>query len=177
MMRRIIYIFGLLAAAVSCARIETYGAKDERIGFDTYALRNTKAGSTYVGGSTTSTSHIPVGGQFGVFAYFHPGTDTGTPATSTVGSWDNTTLRNNLSNMLLNEPVTRVEPSTGTYAYTYGNTRYWPKSQYDRISFFAYYPYAVNAFVDNPENPELDQTGITLRSSNDAFIPYSQDPY
>lgn len=173
-MRKIIYIFGLLAAMVSCVRIETYGGKDERIGFDTYALRNTKAGSTYVGGSTTSTSNIPINGQFGVFAYFHPGNDTGTPATSTVGTWDNTNVRNNLSNMLLNECVTRVSPSTGTYAYTYENTRYWPKSQYDRISFFAYYPYAANAFVENATN---DDTGITLRAPGDAFVPYSQDPY
>ena len=175
MTRRIICIFGLLAAFVSCVRIETYGGEDERIGLATYALRNTKAGSTYIGGNGNATTNIPVGGKFGVFAYFHPGNDTGNEATSTVGAWDNTTVRNNLSNMLLNECVTRVlGPSEGTYAYTYTNTRYWPKSRYDRISFFAYYPYAANAFVENATN---DDTGITLRAPGDAFVPYSQDPY
>ena len=168
-MKKILIIFGLAFAAVSCARIVTNETKEQRIGFDTYALR-TKAGSSFVGGSTTTTSNIAEGASFGVFAYFHPKNTT----TGAAGKWDNTNVANNLSNMLLNEQVTRVQPSAGTYAYTYSNTRYWPRSEYDRISFFAYYPYAANAFVENSQD---DDTGITLRAPGDAFVPYSSNPY
>jgi hypothetical protein len=168
MMKKILYIFGLLAVLASCARIETPGEENVRIGFDTYALR-TKAGDSYVAGSKTVESNIPVNSQFGVFAYFHEGTP---PA---IGTWNNANVNSNYSNMLLNEPVKRVEPSTGTYSYTYSNSRYWPNNTTDRISFFAYYPYAANAFVVD-ENAQSDGTGITLQDPEDDHYAFYHNP-
>lgn len=169
-MKKILVIFGLFAAIVSCSKTNVDEGEPERIGFDTYALR-TKAGDSYIGGNGGSTTNIPVNSKFGVFAYFHPGD----ASTSTVGTWNNADVNSNYSNMLLNEPVTRVEPSTGTYAYTYSNSRYWPKNSTDRISFFAYYPYATNAFVVD-ENAASDGTGITLQDPEDDHYGYSHNP-
>ncbi|MBP5566191.1 MAG: fimbrillin family protein [Bacteroidales bacterium] len=169
-MKKILVIFGLFAAIVSCSKTNVNEGEPERIGFDTYALR-TKAGDSYIGGNGGSTTNIPVNSKFGVFAYFHPGD----ASTSTVGTWNNADVNSNYSNMLLNEPVTRVEPSTGTYAYTYSNSRYWPKNSTDRISFFAYYPYAENAFVVD-ENATSDGTGITLQDPEDDHYGYSHNP-
>lgn len=169
-MKKILFIFGLLAA-VSCARVETFGEEELRIGFDTYALRTTKAGDSYIGGNGNNTTNIPVNAKFGVFAYFHPGD----AATSTTGAWNNANVNLNYSNILLNEPVTRVEPSAGTYDYTYTNSRYWPKNNLDRISFFAYYPYAANAFVVGG-NAQGDGTGITLQDPDDDHYAYSHNP-
>ncbi len=168
MMKKILYIFGLLAVLSSCAGIETPGEENVRIGFDTYALR-TKAGDSYVAGSKTVESNIPVNSQFGVFAYFHEGNP---PA---IGTWNNANVNSNYSNMLLNEPVKRVEPSTGTYSYTYTNSRYWPNNTTDRISFFAYYPYAKNAFIVD-ENAESDGTGITLQDPEDDHYAFYHNP-
>lgn len=170
-MKKILFIFGLLAA-VSCTKVESFGEEDLRIGFDTYALRTaTKAGDSFIGGNGNATTNIPVNGKFGVFAYFHPGD----AATSTIGTWNNANVNSNYSNLLLNEPVTRVEPSTGTYDYTYTNSRYWPKNEWDRISFFAYYPYSANAFVAD-ENAQSDGTGITLQDPDDDHNVYSKNP-
>lgn len=169
MMKKVLYIFGLLAAFASCTRIENLGA-DERIGFDTYAARTTKAGDSYIGGNGNSTTNIPADSKFGVFAYFHEG-DAGT---STTGTWNNANVNSNYSNMLLNEPVTRVQQGN-TYDYTYSNSRYWPKNVWDRISFFAYYPYAAKAFIVD-ENAQNDGTGITLQDPEDDHYGYSHNP-
>lgn len=171
-MKKILIISGLLAALVSCARIETLGEEDLRIGFDTYALRTTKAGDSYIGGNGNNTTNIPVNSQFGVFAYFHPGDADAEPPVT--GKWNNANVNSNFSNMLLNEPVKRVEDGN-TYDYTYSNSRYWPKNNLDRISFFAYYPYAKNAFVVD-ENAESDGTGITLLNPADNFQAYRANP-
>ena len=169
-MKKILVILGFASALLaSCSKNEIIDPK-ERFGFDTYAMR-TKAGSTYVGGSKTATTNIPVGGKFGVFAYFHPGD----VSTSTTGVWNSADVNLNYSDMLLNEAVTRVEPSTGTYAYTYASTRYWPKNETDRISFFAYYPYAANAFIVE-EGAAGDGTGITLQDPEDDHYGYSHNP-
>ncbi len=172
-MKKIPYIIAIAVALVSCSKNVILEGPAERIGFDTYAMRTagTKAGDSYVGGNGNAATNIPVGGKFGVFAYFHPG-----DANSNVtGKWDNSNVNSNYSNMLLNEPVTRVEPSTGTYAYTYESTRYWPRNATDRISFFAYYPYAANAFIVD-ENAASDGTGITLQDPDDNYYGYSHNP-
>ena len=173
-MKKILIIFGLALAAVSCLRIETTGGGDKRIGFDTYALRtNTKAGSSYIGGNGNSTTNIPVNSKFGVFAYFHPGN----AGTSTAGAWNNANVNSNYSNLMLNQWVQRQEPSENTYGYYYpaADSRYWPKNVYDRISFFAYYPFAANAFIVD-ENAEGDGTGITLQDPVDDTYGYSHNP-
>ena len=173
-MKKVLYIIGLLAVLASCARIETPGAEDLHIGFDTYAVRTaTKAGDSYVAGSKTEDSNIPVNSKFGVFAYFHEGDATAVPPVT--GKWNNANVNSNYSNMLLNEPVTRVEPSAGTYSYTYSNSRYWPDNTTDRISFFAYYPYAANAFVTD-ENAASDGTGITLQDPEDDHYAFYHNP-
>ena len=170
-MKKLLIILSLAAATLSsCVKSTVFEEPAERIGFDTYALR-TKAGDSYVGGSKTQTSNIPVGSSFGVFAYFHPGDH----SNSITGVWNNTNVSLNYSNMLLNEPVTRVEPSAGTYSYTYESTRYWPRNETDRISFFAYYPYAANAFIVD-EGAASDGTGITLQDPEDDHYGYSHNP-
>lgn len=170
-MKKILLILALILAAVSCSKNEIFEPENDRVGFDTYALR-TKAGDSYVGGNKTATSNIPVNSKFGVFAYFHPGnSDTDTP-----GEWKST-VNQNRSNLMLNQWVQRVEPSTGTYAYYYPaeDSRYWPKNENDRISFFAYYPYAANAFVVD-ENAQSDGTGITLQDPEDDHYGYAHNP-
>lgn len=169
-MKKILLIVALISAFAACSKNEIFEEASNRVGFDTYALR-TKAGDTYVGGNQTSTSNIPAGGKFGVFAYFHPAVG------NTAGSWDNSNVNNNRSNLMLNQSVERVEPSSGTYAYYYPATesRYWPKNNNDRISFFAYYPYASNAFIVD-ENATSDGTGITLQDPDDDHYGYAHNP-
>lgn len=170
-MKRILLIIGFCAALASCSKNEILELASERVGFDTYALR-TRAGNSYVGGSRTATSNIPDSAKFGVFAYFHPGNS----STNTAGSWD-PVVNNNRSNLMLNQWVQRVSPSSGTYAYYYpaSDSRYWPKNTTDRISFFAYYPYAANAFVV-AEGAESDGTGITLQDPEDDHYGYAHNP-
>ena len=168
-MKKLLIILGLAATLAACSKNEI-DSPAERIGFDTYALR-TRAGDSYIGGNGNATTNIPVGSSFGVFAYFHPGD----ASTSTTGTWNSTNVNLNYSNMLLNEAVTRVEPSTGTYDYTYVHSRYWPRNATDRISFFAYYPYAANAFVVD-EGAAGDGTGITLQDPEDDHYGYSHNP-
>jgi hypothetical protein len=171
MKTKILLLFGLAAATVSCVRIETMNG-DGRIGFDTYALR-TKAGSSYIGGNGNSQTNIPNDSKFGVFAYFHPGD----ASTETLGQWNNSNVNSNYSNLMLNQWVQRQEPTQNTYGYYYptANSRYWPNNIYDRISFFAYYPYAANAFIAD-ENAESDGTGITLLDPVNDYQGYSENP-
>lgn len=169
-MKKILLIVALISAFAACSKNEIFEQESYRVGFDTYALR-TKAGDSYVGGSKTATSNIPVDAKFGVFAYFHPANG------NTPGSWDNATVNNNRSNLMLNQWVQRVEPSTGTYGYYYPaeDSRYWPKNNNDRISFFAYYPYAANAFIVE-EGAVGDGTGITLQDPEDDHYGYAHNP-
>ena len=169
-MKKIPIIIWLTAALLSCAKIDNSGGKSERVGFDTFAIR-TRAGSSYIGGNGNSTTNIPVNSKFGVFAYFHPGSNGNT------GTWNTNNVYANTSNLMLNQWVQRIEPSENTYAYYYPaeDSRYWPKNETDRISFFAYYPYAANAFVVD-ENAQSDGTGITLQDPDDDHYGFVHNP-
>ena len=171
-MKKILTIIWFAAVIVSCAKIEVVETENYRVGFDTYALR-TRAGDSYIGGDGNNTRNIPVNSKFGVFAYFHPGN----AGTNTVGVWNTETVNANTSNLMLNQWVQRIEPSEGTYGYYYPaeDSRYWPKNETDRISFFAYYPYAANAFVVD-ENAQSDGTGITLQDPDDDHYGFVHNP-
>lgn len=148
MTRRILIIILISAlAAVACVRVETgftwneefgYEESHSLVGFSWYAARGkaTKANpSLYVGEGST---HLRSGSSFGVFGYFHP--QSGTPSSPVAGGWKDG-VNNNYPNFFYNEGVSITELSGGKYQYDYSNSRYWPRNQYDRISFFAYYPY------------------------------------
>lgn len=173
-MKKILIIAGLLAAIISCSKVTIVEEADDLVGFDTFALRtaSSKAGDSYIGGSKTATTNIPVDSKFGVFAYLHKGNS----STGTVGEWSST-VNENRSNLMLNYWVQRQEPTPGTYTYYYPRSewRYWPKNTTDRISFFAYYPYAANAF-EVGEDAESDGTGITLQDPEDDHYGYAHNP-
>ena len=163
-MKKLILISCMLAIAVSCTRdhlVETTHA----ISFDTYAVR-TKAGDSYI------SKNIPEGGRFGVFAYFHPAV-----SDKQAGSWTDKIqggANANRANLMLNQPVEKICPSANTYSYYYpdNQSRYWPRNPNDRISFFAYYPYAAGGFNSDAG----DVTGITLQDPDDDTYGYAHNP-
>lgn len=146
--RHLIFLALIALAAVSCARVETDFTWNEEFGYEEshspvvfswYAARNngaTKANpDIYVG---EGSSHLRSGNSFGVFGYFHP--QSGTTSNPVAGGWKDG-VNNNYPNFFYNEGVSIAERPNGKYAYTYTNSRFWPRNEYDRISFFAYYPY------------------------------------
>lgn len=150
--------FGILAAVcilAGCVRMETYSTKDRvELGFDVYSARVNESGTkaddgTYV---PTGTGHLPSGSTFGVFGFFHPEKDGNT------GAWADG--NRNHPDLMYNQPV-NVSESAGVYSYSYSPKRYWPLSNKETISFFAYYPY----------DSDGNQHGIrsTLNSSSNGM--------
>ena len=126
----------LLLAACSKNEVETVGP--DPIGFGVYSGRAVSKAdnSSYVDGTTVTG--IPVGKSIGVFGYFHAGD----PSTSTSGTWSAAATPTLMDNV----PVTSGD-SDGS-SFTYSPARYWPLSQYDRISFIGYYPYSAYGSTD-----------------------------
>ena len=155
--RTFILLSVFILAAVSCARVETdytwndelgYEESHSPVGFTWYSGRSlaaTKANAdTYVGEGST---HLRSGGKFGVFGYFHP--QSGTTASPVAGGWKDG--QPNYPNFFYNEGVSVTELPSGKYKYDYENSRYWPRNKFDRISFFAYYPYNPGIAQGTPE--------------------------
>lgn len=161
-MKRQLHILVLATLAlVSCLKVETYVDTDPDFGyvksnspvnFSWFSRRSlttdpaSKANPTYFVGNETVTGterHLPSGTSMGVFGYFHPQT------AGVAGSW--TDANDNYPNLFYNEPVS-VSESSGTYTYTYPDSRYWPKNVLDRISFIAYYPYNAHLNTDGSQN-------------------------
>ena len=166
-MKKLPVIFAICILA-SCVQIEE-GLSDEiPLGFDVYSARrtaDTKAdANTYV---PTGTGHLPSGSQFGVFGYHH------TAIGNNVGSWSD--ANPNHPNLMYNQPVT-VSESAGVYSYSYSPKRYWPRSEKETLSFFAYYPYRADA--TNTSNGPVFRAFLNKDSNGMGYIRYlcSENP-
>lgn len=106
-----------VALLSSCSKNEVFENRsgNNAIQFGTYTAKPTKASGL------VADNVFPDGGKMGVFGYY-----TGSAA------WDGTAS----PNFMYNQLVTK----SGS-AYTYSPTKYWPNSDADHITFFAYYPY------------------------------------
>lgn len=168
--RNIILILSALAVC-SCGwnEIVSDEGPDVPIGFNWYTLSGrqaTKADADhFVGGldGTAAERHLNAGTSFGVFGYFHPQPDPN-PDPKTAGGWKHGAGIYNAPNLFYNEPVTiSYNDATQKYSYGYTNDRFWPKNIYDRISFFAYYPYYD---VINEEN----EAGLTVKATVEPIL-------
>ncbi len=145
--RTIILILTALAS-VSCAKNSlSFDQSEEPIDFSWYTRRSvsTKAATVENGGIVEGTV-LPEGSSFGVFGYFHAQGEN-----NTKGSW--TDEKNNYPNLFYNQQVT-VGLNNGSYTYDYEDSRYWPKNEYDRISFIAYYPHSNSLVVDDEDETD-----------------------
>ena len=145
---------GLLAAtAVSftaCQKDEVISEmpQDEAISFNTYLGRGAQTKGTVV-----ETTQLQTQG-FGVYAYYTGektmtayATDPGIPAEA---------------NFMINEKVTN--PGTG---WTYTNTKYWPNTPGDKISFYAYGPY------DDPINGASNAISVVTDADSKPVLTYT----
>ena len=179
MTRRILILLTLLSlAAVSCARIERdftwneefgYEESHSPVGFSWYTSRNgaTKADpDLYVGSGST---HLCAGSSFGVFGYFHP--QSGTTQNPVAGGWKDG-VNNNYPNFFYNEGVSISERTGGKYAYTYTNDRFWPRNKFDRISFFAYYPYNPGIAQGTPAPGTIVESFLDTNYEREGLVGF-----
>ena len=111
----------VLVAMTSCSKNEETNPEantGKAIGFKTFVNQVTKG--TPMGGTTYTT------GSFGVLAYY-----------TTADNWA-TNAATATPNFMYNQKVD-VTSGAGTYA----PAKYWPAGENDKVSFFAYSPYAA----------------------------------
>lgn len=134
-----------LAGIASCSENELFPGRDDRIvypiEFGTYLSRSigTRAGGTFKDNGDMFVD----GDAFAVYSYYHDN-----------GKFNNASSK---PNFMLNQLV-EYDGS----AWTYSPIKYWPNEMggsvsddTDRLSFFAYYPYAGGV---------VDTTGISVRA-------------
>lgn len=97
--------------------------------------------------TTKTSSTLPYGTTFGVFAFSQPGSE------NSPGTWNSSQT----PNLMFNQAVTFNSDGS----YTYAPTKYWPKSSYNTVSFWAYCPY----------NPTDDNIAFIQSGTTDT--PYS----
>lgn len=162
-----------LLTAFSCVKVEVFEepVKDSPVEFSWYSNRThqaTKANPTYFVGdeSVTGTQrHLPSGTSFGVFGYFHQ------QQSGVAGSWADATP--NYPNLFYNEAVS-VNESSGSYTYSYTNSRFWPKNPLDRISFIAYYPYNSELNTDGSQNDDIIvEPVLDARYQHDGMVSFN----
>ena len=158
-------------AAVSCVEIQVDDGPDVPIDFNWYALSGvqaTKVDADYFVGSldgSRAERHLNAGTSFGVFGYFHPQPNPN-PEPKTAGGWVHGARAYNAPNLFYNEPVTiGYNAQSEKYSYSYEHSRYWPKNIYDRISFFAYYPY-FNTIVEDEQAGQSNNTIEPILDTN-----------
>ena len=105
---------------------------------------------------------IPDGKSIGVYAYYHPGTDSNADGIiDTNGAW----AGSETPNFMFNQMATNNAEDDG---FSYSPLKYWPNTNHDKLSFFGYYPYTTNLVGSAPS----DARGIALKKgSNDAGLP------
>lgn len=120
-MKKSIYI-GIIALATmlmtSCSNDEVYQSlpQDDAIEFGTYLGRDVQ--------SRAAELTTPTLTNFGVFASY-----------TNEANWTNT-----IPNFMFNQQVSRTDASS---PWGYSPKKYWPTNQGDKISFWAYAPYAT----------------------------------
>ena len=105
---------------------------------------------------------IPDGKSIGVYAYYHPGTDSNADGIiDTNGAWSDSSK----PDFMFNQQATNNASEDG---FSYSPLKYWPNTNHDKLSFFGYYPYTTNLAGSSPS----DARGIALKKgSNDAGLP------
>lgn len=135
-------VIALTGCSQSSDLTETAETSQTAISFDTY-LAKTRAG---VSGSQT-TETLKTNG-FGVFAYY-------------------TGQNNYVSNKFIPDFMYNTKVTGTTTSWEYSPVRYWPNTDGDKISFFAYAPY-VEVTSNSGTAKDLSGTGITAISSNNV---------
>ena len=105
---------------------------------------------------------IPNGKSIGVYAYYHPGTDSNSDGTiDTNGAWTG----EETPNFMFNQQATNNAAEDG---FSYSPLKYWPNTNYDKLSFIGYYPHTTTF----GSVPTEEDNGIALtKGSNDAGLP------
>lgn len=104
---------------------------------------------------------IPNGTSIGVYAYYHPGTDSDGDGDIENGAWSDDAT----PNFMFNQLATNDADKDG---FSYSPLKYWPNTPEDKLSFFGYYPYTTNLVGSSPS----DTRGIALKKgSDDAGLP------
>lgn len=155
-MKKKLFLGLLAAAAVSftaCQKDEVISEmpQDNAISFNTYLGRGAQTKGTVI--ETDDLEDL----GFGVFAYY-----TGTTAASAY-TFPAT------PNFMNNEKVYKYDwddDNTTDYTWGYSNTKYWPYSASDKISFYAYGPY------DDPEGAS-NAISITTAATKKPKLTYT----
>lgn len=171
-MKRIL-CFAALSALVlaSCAKTEPIGMTDadnEAIEFRTYNAQATR------GTVATTATLQKVGTNFGVFAYYTQQT-----------AWAEVTAANRLPNYMYNqkiEPVWTADAEPAFSNWHYNPMKYWPNTIGDKISFFAYAPYAtanngiaIPAYTSETSYPVIPFTVASPNAGNMVDLLYASD--
>lgn len=110
---------------------------------------------------------IPNGTSIGVYAYYHPGTDSDGDGDIEDGAWSTSSK----PDFMFNQLATKKTSEDG---FSYSPLKYWPNTDQDKLSFFGYYPYTTTFGKNNSSG---DTNGISLiKPSNDVELPTSNDP-
>ena len=152
------YFMGLIACAAltmtGCSNDEINAPQQSQgnnaIEFSTYLGRNAQGSR---GTETNDASIKSENGGFGVLAYY---TEQNNFADA----------NNNKPNFMWNQKVTYSNP-----AWSYTPVKYWPTKVGDKVSFFAYAPYAAN---DNDKGIVL--SGNSVAGAPTATITLPEDP-
>ena len=99
---------------------------------------------------------IPNNQSIGVYAYYHQGTE------DIDGAWSGYET----PNFMFNQQATNDADND---AFSYSPLKYWPNTNYDKLSFIGYYPYTTTFGAGNSSS---DTYGIALlNGSNDTGLP------
>ena len=154
-MKKKLFLGLLAAAAVSftaCQKDEVISEmpQDEAISFNTYLGRGAQTK-----GSVIETAGLQTAG-FGVYAYYTGQNDITNTKFSTAPDFMN-----------------NVKVSYSGTAWGYTDTKYWPNTEGDKISFYAYGPYDEN--TTNAISVEATNTAPTLTYTVDGDVTKHMD--
>ena len=98
---------------------------------------------------------IPNNQSIGVYAYYHQGSE------DAEGTWSGYET----PNFMFNQQATNDADND---AFSYSPLKYWPNTNYDKLSFIGYYPHTTTF----GSVPTEEDNGIALtKGSNDAGLP------
>ena len=168
--------FFLLAALLTSCAKESSVADSPEVKQPTQPAQSPIALSAYTAQPIASTradedflaEHgIPNEKSIGVYAYYHPGTDSDGDGDIENGVWSDDAT----PNFMFNQLATNDADKDG---FSYSPLKYWPNTDQDKLSFFGYYPYTTTFGKNNSSG---DINGISLiKPSNDVELPTSNDP-
>ena len=129
----------LVGTGCSTDEVVNNYSEDNAIEFGTYVGRNAVSRATVIDNAALAEK------GFGVYAYYT----------------DNESFNKDAStpNFMYNQQVTGTANADGGYDWSYSPVKYWPNEEDDKLTFFAYAPYAT------------DNNGITLSEETTAGYP------